>query len=84
MHRYDHRADDDYYSQAGELFRLMNAEQQELLVSNIVGAMKSVPEFVQKRQVAHFKKADPRYGERVEKGLEGSLRGDPRQVPITK
>ena len=29
--RHDHRADEDYYSQAGDLFRLMNADQRSLL-----------------------------------------------------
>jgi catalase len=37
--RYDHREDNDYYSHAGALFRLMNDEQKALLVSNIAGAM---------------------------------------------
>lgn len=67
--RYDHRTDGDYYSQAGALFRLMNADQKKLLISNIVGAMKSVPEFIQLRQVEHFMKADKEYGEGVKKGL---------------
>ncbi len=67
--RYDHRADGDYYSQAGALFRLMNADQKKLLIDNIVGAMKSVPEFIQLRQLEHFDKADPAYGEGVRKGL---------------
>jgi catalase len=67
--RHDHRNDDDYYSQAGDLYRLMNADQKALLVSNIAGAMKSVPIEIQKRQIAHFKKADPAYGDGVEKAL---------------
>ena len=67
--RYDHRVDEDYYSQAGDLFRIMNAEQKQLLIDNIVGAMSSVPEFIQKRQVEHFMKADKAYGEGIKKGL---------------
>ncbi|MBA1275603.1 catalase [Stutzerimonas azotifigens] len=67
--RYDHRMDDDYYSQAGALFRLMNAEQQALLISNITGAMQSVTRDVQLRQLAHFAKADPAYGAGVAQGL---------------
>ncbi|TLX56951.1 catalase [Stutzerimonas nosocomialis] len=67
--RYDHRLDEDYYSQAGALFRLMNAEQQALLISNIVGAMQSVTRDVQLRQLAHFAKADPAYGAGVAQGL---------------
>jgi catalase len=67
--RHDHRSDEDYYSQAGALYRLMNADQKKLLISNIVGAMESVPEFIQLRQIEHFSKADPSYGEGVRKGL---------------
>lgn len=69
VERYDHRLDQDYYSQAGELYRLMNAEQKKLLVDNIVGAMSSVPAFIQERQIAHFMKADKEYGAAVARGL---------------
>ncbi len=61
LQRHDHRVDADYYSQAGALYRLMTEAQRALLVSNVVGAMKSVPEFIQKRQIEHFKKADSEY-----------------------
>jgi catalase len=67
--RYDHRTDSDYYSQAGALFRLMSAEQQALLISNIAGAMQSVSEEVQLRQLAHFSQADTAYGRGVAKAL---------------
>lgn len=67
--RYDHRSDDDYFSHAGALFRLMSAEQQALLIENIVGAMKSVTRDVQLRQLGHFIKADPAYGSGIAKGL---------------
>ena len=82
--RHNHRGDEDYYSQAGDLYRLMNEEQKALLTGNIVGAIKSVPDFIQKRQVEHFKKADKDYGARVEKGLAAATAGDPKQVPVTK
>jgi hypothetical protein len=73
--RHDHRADDDYHSQPGALYRLMNDAQKKLLTDNIVRAMKSVPDFIQPRQIAHFKKADPDYGARVEKGLRSADEG---------
>ena len=84
VNRYNHRGDEDYYSQAGDLYRLMNEEQKKLLVGNIVGAMKSVPEAIQKRQLAHFAKADKDYGGRIEAGLARVEPGDPRQVPVVK
>ncbi|WP_287029482.1 catalase [Pseudomonas sp. UBA6310] len=67
--RYDHRTDDDYFSQAGDLFRLMDAEQKALLIGNLVGAMGSVSREVQLRQIAHFLRADPAYGAGVAAGL---------------
>ena len=67
--RHDHRADEDYYSQAGALYRLMSASQKRLLIENIVGAMRGVPEFIQLRQVEHFTKADAEYGAGVRAGL---------------
>ncbi len=67
--RYDHRTDGDYYSQAGALFRLMSAEQQALLISNIAGALQGVSEDVQLRQLAHFSQADGAYGRGVAKAL---------------
>lgn len=67
--RHDHRSDDDYFSQAGALFRLMSREQQALLVGNIVTAMKPVTRGVQLRQLGYFFKADPAYGAGIAKGL---------------
>ena len=60
--RYDHRAENDDYSQAGNLFRLMNGEQQMRLMDNIACAMKGVSKEILRRQVAHFYRADPGYG----------------------
>ena len=71
--RYDHRTDDDYFSQAGDLFRLMDAEQKALLIGNLVGAMGSVSREVQLRQIAHFLRADPAYGAGVAAGLGADL-----------
>ncbi|HEK1687263.1 TPA: catalase [Pseudomonas putida] len=67
--RYDHREDNDYYSHAGALFRLMNAEQQALLIDNIAGTMQGVSEEVVQRQLQHFFKADPAYGEGIANAL---------------
>jgi len=67
--RYDHRAGNDDYTQAGNLFRLMSADQKRQLIDNLVGAMKDVPKFIQVRQLKHFNKADPDYGKGVAIGL---------------
>ena len=67
--RYDHREDTDYFSHAGALFRLMSDEQKALLISNIAGTMAGVSEDVIQRQLQHFFKADPAYGEGIAKAL---------------
>ena len=67
--RYDHRAGNDDYTQAGNLYRLMNAGQKAQLIGNLVGALKPVPREIQLRQVRHFYQADPAYGEGVARGL---------------
>jgi catalase len=71
--RYDHRAGNDDYSQAGDLFRLMTPDEQARLIDNIVDSMRSVPERIQRCQVAHFSNADPEYGRGVAEGLGLSL-----------
>ncbi|MEN3113556.1 catalase [Uliginosibacterium paludis] len=66
---YDHRVDEDYYSQPGALFRLFDAGQRERLFANIAAAMQGVPEDIQRRQIAHFSQADAAYGAGVAKAL---------------
>jgi catalase len=63
--RYDHRQGNDDYTQAGDLFRLMTEAQQAVLMDNIVASMGGVPEAILRRQIAHFAKADPAYGQGV-------------------
>ncbi|WP_204562982.1 catalase [Neobacillus notoginsengisoli] len=61
---------DDHYTQAGDLYRLMNEEERARLVANIVAAMKPVEhEEIKLRQIQHFLKADKEYGTRVAEGL---------------
>jgi catalase len=72
--RYDHRTDGDYHSHARALFRLMSADQQQLLISNIAGAMQGVSEDVVQRQLNHFYQVDPAYGEGIAKALGVSIK----------
>jgi len=68
--RYDHRDDGDYYSQAGALFRVMNAEQQQTLITNLAGALRGVTRLdIVTKQIGHFLQADRTYGEGVAKAL---------------
>jgi catalase len=67
--RHNHRLDEDYYTQPGNLFRLMKPEERERLIGNIVASMKNVPNYIQQRQLVHFHKADALYGAGVAQGL---------------
>ena len=67
--RYDHTVDGDPYTQAGNLFRLLKADEQDRLTSNIAGAMRGVPLDIIQRQLVHFAKADPRYGDGIARKL---------------
>ena len=71
--RYNHRDGNDDYTQAGDLFRLLPADEKARLISNIVNHMKTVPERIQKLQISHFMKADPAYGRGVADGLGVSV-----------
>jgi catalase len=67
--RHNHRSDADYYTQPGNLFRLMKPDARERLINNIVGTMKGIPAEIQDRQLWHFKQADIAYGTGIAKGL---------------
>ncbi|WP_028633077.1 catalase [Pseudomonas parafulva] len=71
--RHDHRVDNDYYSHAGALFRLMSEAQRSLLINNIAGTMAGVSEDVIQRQLQYFFKADPAYGEGIANALGVNL-----------
>jgi catalase len=68
--RYNHRDGNDDYSQAGKLFNIMSAEQQEILCGNIANAMHGIPQFIMDRQLEHFDRADPKYGASVRQMLQ--------------
>jgi len=68
--RYDFREDDaDYFTQPGDLFRLMDADEQQRLFANTGRAMNGVERHIMIRHITHCYKADPAYGEGVAKAL---------------
>jgi catalase len=68
---WNHREDnDDYYSQAGNLFRLMRPEQQQALFENTSRAMGDAPEEIKIRHIGNCLKADQAYGEGVAKAMD--------------
>lgn len=66
---WNHREDDDYYSQPGNLFRLMSPEQQQVLFANTARAMGDAPEKIKVRHIGNCHRADPVYGAGVAKAL---------------
>ena len=70
VERYDHRElDGDYYTQPGNLFRLMKPDAQARLCGNIAAGLGQVETRIQDLQINHFYKCDPKYGEGVAKAL---------------
>ncbi|MBN1866802.1 catalase [Candidatus Sumerlaeota bacterium] len=66
---WNHREDDDYYSQPGNLFRIMNPEQQAALFGNTARAMGDAPREIKIRHIGNCLKADPAYGKGVADAL---------------
>jgi catalase len=67
---WSHRVDDDYYSQPGDLFRLMTPVQQQTLFDNTARGMVGVSAPVKKLHIEHCTKADPAYGAGVAAAIE--------------
>ena len=65
--RYDGQRGNDNYSQAGALYNIMSEEQKDSLTSTIAGTMQSIPRDLAIKNIEHFKKCDPEYGNRIEK-----------------
>lgn len=62
-------SEDDHYSQAGNLFRLMDESQKNQLASNIADGLIHAETSVQERILAQFAMADPDYAERVKMAM---------------
>nr|MCU0874057.1 catalase [Pirellulaceae bacterium] len=77
---WNHREDDDYYSQPGLLFRLMTADQQTVLFANTARALGDAPREIQIRHIGHCLKADPAYGQGVADALGIPLSELPRDA----
>jgi catalase len=68
--RYDGRGKEDDYTQAGNLFRLMPAREQQNLFDNIAGPLSQVSAEIIARQLGHYDLADPAYGAGVRAALK--------------
>ena len=67
---YEKHAEDDDYTQAGNLYRMLPEDEKNRLVDNIAGDLKNVKPEIVKRQLAHFYKADKDYGARIANELK--------------
>ncbi|WP_456406747.1 catalase [Thiolapillus sp.] len=61
--------DEDHYSQAGALFRLMDEGEQSRLVMTIAEGLVHADDPVQQRMLEQFARADPDYAEGVKSAL---------------
>jgi catalase len=66
---YHDQGEEDYYTQAGDLFRLMNDDQKQQLFNNIAGGLSQANADIQVRVLAQFEKADPAYAAGVRKAI---------------
>jgi catalase len=67
--RYDTRASDDHFTQAGNLFRLLTEDGKRNLIANIAGSLSNADAAIQDRQIGHFLKADAAYGQGVAEAI---------------
>ena len=75
---WDHREDNDYYTQPGMLFRLMTPAQQQLLFENTARSMGDILKEIKLRHIGNCFKADPAYGKGIAKALGIPLKDIPK------
>jgi len=66
---WNHRVDEDYFSQPRDLFRLMSPAQQQTLFDNTARAINGASEQVVERHIGNCTKADPAYGAGVREAI---------------
>lgn len=64
------QSDEDYYTQPGNLFRIMNENQKQQLFNNIAGGLAQANPSIQARMLAQLAKADPEYAAGVKRAIE--------------
>lgn len=66
---WNHRVDEDYYSQPRALFRLMTEAQQQALFDNTARAISGASEQVKQRHIGNCTLCDPAYGAGVAEAI---------------
>ncbi|MDR3268032.1 MAG: catalase [Tannerella sp.] len=64
-YNYTHRDDKDYYTQPGDLYRLVPEDEKKRIASNVAEAMTGVPVEILIRAIARFYQADERCGTEI-------------------
>ena len=67
---WNHREDEDYYSQPAALFRLMTPAQQQVLFDNTARSVGGASKAIQQRHIDNCTKADAAYGAGVAAALQ--------------
>lgn len=62
---WNHREDDDYYTQVKDLFNIMSKEQQQVLFENTARNMGDAPKKIKIKHINNCLKADKAYGEGI-------------------
>jgi catalase len=74
--KFNFREDDhDYYSQPGNLFRMLKPDEQQRLFENTARAIGAASKEVQDRHIGNCSKADPAYGEGVANAIAALQQG---------
>jgi len=63
--RYDAHKENDEYTQAGDLYRLLNREERDRLTTVIAGTMQGLPESILRPNIENFAKCDSEYGAEI-------------------
>ncbi|WER23811.1 catalase [Providencia stuartii] len=66
---WNHREDEDYFSQPRALYELLDDAEHQRMFQRIAGELIEASEETQKRQIDLFKQVHPEYGAGVEKAL---------------
>ncbi|WP_312044779.1 catalase [Erwinia sp.] len=72
---WNHREDEDYFTQPRALFTLLSEEEHQRMFQRIAGELRQIPAFIQQRQIALFYQVHPAYGAGVEQALKEAQQG---------
>ena len=66
--------DNDFYTQPGDLYRLLPADEKDRLTSNFTAATADVPEPIRIRAIARFYQADEHCGKEMARKTQTDLK----------